>query len=126
MSEIWISEPDMRDLIGKEAAEAVMNGLAGRTFYIPRAPRADHPIAQYAGLRELGILCHLFGGERIALPSRRAGAHKHSISKLLAEGYTPLDIACRLMVTERYVRMIAAAVKNQAAMPAGPKQLSLL
>jgi len=123
MSEIWISEPELRDLMGAGPAECVLRELGGRSFYVPRAPHWGHPLARYGGLPAMAVLCEAFGGERIALPSGRLGAHKHRVKRLLAEGCTHAEIAARMKVTERYVRMVAAGL---SANPKGQRQLTLL
>ena len=109
----WVSGPELADLIGKEAALALGRAFGGVSQYIPAEASPAHPFCRIIGLPAMRTLCAAYAGERIIPPNtRRPEPQKQAIVNLLEKGHSQRSIAMALGVTERWVQMVASAVRD--------------
>lgn len=111
--DIWVSEPDLEDVVGREATTLLCVTYGGIATYIPVAPQAEHPLGRLLGLRALEALCARYGGHSIVTPNGRRKAARKLIPVLRKQGMQAQEIALECGVTERYVRLVLA--EQQAA-----------
>lgn len=105
---MWISVPELENLLGKDAAHVLIKQRGGVDFYVPSKPESTHPLARLLGLPAFHTLCRAFGGERITAPNGRSEPQKERIVRLLQSSMPKADIAAECGVTERYVYMVAS------------------
>lgn len=121
MAEIWVSYPELSDLIGADAARALCACLGGVPVYVPRKAAdaaSARTLARIVGPRALDALCAAYGGAHIAVPNgRRAEPLKRRALAMLEAGRSRRDIALELGLTERYVRQLARQLRNAADTP---------
>ena len=77
---MWISEIDLRALLGHARAEAFIQAFAGQEVNVPAKPRKDHPIAQAVGAGAMGVLCREYGMLKLSVPNPFRGIPKNSAS----------------------------------------------
>lgn len=122
MSEVWVSYPELEDVLGDTGANLLCAAVGGASVPIPRAPVQGTYLAALLGMERMGRLCAEFGGLRIVVPNRRREPYKARIIRMLDAGKSPGSIALELGVTERYVRIVARKAKKQ---PEPQEQLRL-
>lgn len=121
MAEVWVSMPQLEELIGRDAARTLSLLHGGVPVYVPQMARPDSKLTALIGLNAARVLATAFGGESITVPNgRRADPFKPRIITALEAGRSPASIALELGVTERHVRTIAGQIRPRA------RQLSLL
>lgn len=122
MSEVWVSYPELVDVLGDAGANLLCAAVGGASMPIPRAPVQGTYLSALLGMERMGRLCAEFGGLRIVVPNRRREPYKARIIRMLDAGTSPGSIALELGVTERYVRIVAQRAKKQ---PEPQEQLRL-
>ena len=101
----YISEADLKDTVGPDAARAMCQKWGGTTKYIPKDPKTGD-LASIVGVRAAEELAARFGGATLLLPNPKARA-KTRILHLLAAGWSVRRIAMELGVTETWIRTVA-------------------
>lgn len=107
MASIWISRPDLEDLIGAEAALKLLTAYPGRSVYVARKiDKFTHIVGPVAA----EILQAEFVGCEPMLPSAAAKPPtlKARIIKLLEQGWTYGEIVTELQCTSRHVEGVAS------------------
>lgn len=122
MSEVWVSYPELADVLGEAAAGRLCARVGGTPLFVPRTPAREKALSALLGEEGMARLCAAFGGLRVVFPNRRREPHKPRIIRLLEAGEPPRSIALEIGVTERYVRQLARRVRRQ---PPPPEQLRL-
>lgn len=109
MASIWVSRPDLEDLIGVDATQALLSAYPGGRVYVGRKPERCK-FALVVGPVAAEILCGEFPGLEIMLPSAAAKPPtlKQQIVELLEQGVSYSQIVARLGCTERHVAGTAA------------------
>ncbi|NCC05009.1 MAG: hypothetical protein EOM37_13435 [Proteobacteria bacterium] len=109
MASIWISRPDLEDLIGHEAALALLTAFPGRSVYIP-SKRNLNKLVPIVGPVANEILCYEFGGCEIILPTAatKPPTLKDRILERLEQGRTYGEIVTELQCSQRHVQVVAA------------------
>lgn len=129
MASLWISRVDLEQLIGREAALALLTAFPGRRIYIPMKATAEKFTA-IVGSKANEILCNEFRGFDIMLPSSaiQPVTKKERIIPLLKAGRTYAEVAAEIGCTERHVAYVAvdsgltpAERSRDARREAGPK-----
>ena len=117
MAVTWISLPELRDIVGKDAACALSVHCGGVSVHVPKKESPSHALAKVLGVPGMKKLCAAYGGTWIMAPNgRRPEPFKEQIAALLATGgKTKKAIALQLGVTERYVYMVAGYGPGPAA-----------
>ena len=116
MAENWISRPELEEIIGREAANALCRAGGGVPLHVPYSPDPTSWLGRLLGPGPLAALCAEYGGMRSTVPNgRRPETHKRAVIRLLEAGHSHSSIALELGVTERYVRMLAAQVRGTSA-----------
>lgn len=109
MGEIWLSYPELIDLIGEDVARRLCAVHGGVPIYVPRRAAPGGKLERIVGLRALAELAAKYGGAYIAVPNgRKAERYKARVIALIDKGRPLRDIALELGLTERYVRRLAA------------------
>lgn len=120
MANMWVSEVELRDLLGVDTAKAFVRIMGGQRLYIPQNATPDHPLARTIGMIGMRGLCHAFAGETISLPSsRERDTAKKQIQRLLAEGKSHGQIAQACKVTHRYVEAVVQRLRQEKSAQQG-------
>lgn len=120
MANMWVSEVELRDLLGADTAKTFVRILGGQRVYIPQSATADHQLARTIGLMGMRALCHAFAGETISLPSsRERDTAKKQIKRLIAEGKSHGQIAAACKVTHRYVEAVVQRLRQEKSAQQG-------
>lgn len=113
MAEQWLSLYSLGEIIGDAAARALCEALGGLSIYLPRSPLPTHRFVRHIGYRETLQIAAVYGGQYIALPNlRRPKPSKPRIIAMLEQGYSHKEIALECLVSERWVREMAAQTKQ--------------
>ncbi|NLW81406.1 MAG: hypothetical protein GXY42_07000 [Desulfovibrionales bacterium] len=108
MASIWVSRPDLEDLIGPEAALALLTAFPGRRIYIP-AKATSEKFTDIVGSVANEILSNEFRGYEVCLPNVvKPVTLKEKILPLLEAGLSLDDVARQCECTVRYVCMVRA------------------
>lgn len=120
MASIWISRVDLEQLIGNDAALALLTAFPGRSVYIPSKRNLDK-LTPIIGPVAAEILRFEFGGCEIMLPTAatKPPTLKARILERLEQGRTYGEIVAELQCTERHVQGVA---RNSGLTPAGRAQ----
>jgi hypothetical protein len=120
MASIWISRPDLEDLIGHDAATKLLTAYPGRAVYITRKRNVDK-LVPIVGPVASEVLRYEFGGCELMLPSvvAKAPTLKDRIIERLEQGKTYGGIVAELQCTYRHVVGVAM---NTGLNPAGRAQ----
>ena len=119
MAETWISLAELKMIIGDDAAGTLTLIRGGVSFYLPQQEDITNSLAGLIGLPAMAALCREFGGRYITVPNgKKPEPHKGAVITMLEGGSSHRDIAGKLGVTERYVRIVARYMPRA-------KQLSL-
>lgn len=121
---IWISDADLADILGRDAARTFTSVLGGQRIYIPAKATPEHKIARAIGLRGMEMLCAARAGETLTLPNgRQKLTARRRAEKLLASGKSLAQVADACTISIRYAEQIASDVRAQSQRP---RQGSLL
>lgn len=122
MSRFYLTAQELVELLGTTEAARVCAAFGGLSnVYVPRRPAADSRWARAVGLETARALATEYGGEYIEIPMGRDLKIKAlQVQALLGKGLSAPEIARRAGVTERYVRIVAAAAPQ-----ADPRQPGL-
>lgn len=108
---MWVSMPELVEVIGKEWAKILCVYKGGIKFYVPKTAEAGHELAKIIGMEVYPIFCAKFGGEWLTLPNGRNEPHKQKIMVMLEQGQkTKREIALAVGVTENYVYKVASVM----------------
>lgn len=110
MASIWISRPDLEDLIGVDATQKLLTAFPGRSVYVARRlDKFTHIIGHVAA----EILQAEFVGCELMLPSAAAKPTtlKARIIERLEQGQTYGEIVAELRCTYRHICGVAADAK---------------
>jgi len=117
---MWVSLPDLADILGREMAGVLSRARGGVEMYVPHTAVATHDLARIVGMQGMQALGAEFGGKYITVPNGRFEPHKATVLRMLEEGRTKKDIALECGVTERYVYYVVNRFSPRQ------RQLSLL
>ncbi|MGE4442535.1 MAG: hypothetical protein AB7D27_13760 [Desulfomicrobium sp.] len=108
MASIWISRVDLENLIGPDAALALLTAFPGRSVYIPGKRNVDK-LVPIVGAVAAEVLQAEFGGCEIMLPSAvaRPRTLKDRIIERLEQGWTYGEIVVEVGCTLRHVFGVA-------------------
>lgn len=99
----------LSDVIGQEAAYRLCRSMGGISYYIPKAPRPDHRIAERIGQGAWEKLCAYYGGTRLKLPTGEQYFKRQRAVALLQEGrLSNRQIALEIGGTEGFVSQLRA------------------
>lgn len=116
----WVAAEDLKELLGQEAAEALMQKRGGVDIFVPQKITAEHALAKLLGVAAAARLCNAYAQTYITVPNGRKQKPKNGAAReLLAKGVPARDVALELGLTERYVRDILARARET------PEQASL-
>lgn len=120
MASIWISRVDLEDLIGPDAALALLTAYPGRSVYIPGKRNLDK-LVPIVGAVAAEVLQAEFSGCEIMLPvaAVRPRTLKDKIIKMLEHGHSYGAIVAKLQCTMRHVQGVAS---DSGLKPAGRAQ----
>jgi hypothetical protein len=103
MASIWISRVDLEDMIGEEAAEALLTEFSGRRIYIPAKVESEK-FSPIIGSVANEILSREFRGYEVCLPSlRKTPTKKERIITMLEAGHSADEIAVAAECSLRHV-----------------------
>ena len=96
------------DILGRDVVNELMTKLPGIEVKVPLHWTEDNPLARLK--RETAdLLIKSFPGDKFYVPTRiRQLDNKAEVRRLASEGLSTIDIAIRLRISERYVRMCMA------------------
>lgn len=115
---MWLSDADLKDLLGAQDAKILTIVMGGQRVYVPRTASADHPIARAIGLRGMEVLCAAYAGEVLYLPNgREKNTARRRARKLLTEGKSLRQVADACDITIRYAAHISAELREERAAP---------
>ena len=106
-------EAEVAAVIGADAAAALAAAFCGRPVYVPRHPGADHPVAKIIGHEKAILLGNYFWATKLEFPV--GIAKRRAILDMKARGIGNREIAARLLVTDRFVRMVIAEANDADA-----------
>lgn len=112
---MWVSLPELEDMLGKDMAKTLTICVGGVEMYVPVQADAAHLLGRTVGLRGMQALCAAYGGRRITVPNGKREPYKHKIMQLLEQGKTRQAIAQECGVTERYVYHVASYTQLHTA-----------
>jgi hypothetical protein len=120
MASIWVSRPDLEDLIGADATTKLLTAFPGRCVYITRKRNVDK-LVPIVGAVASEVLRYEFGGCELMLPSvvAKAPTLKDRIIDRLEQGVPYSKIVAELQCTERHVYGVA---RDTGLNPAGRAQ----
>jgi hypothetical protein len=109
MASIWISRVDLEDLIGPDAALALLTAYPGRSVYVPGKRNVDK-LVPIVGAVAAEVLQAEFGGCEIMLPvaAIKPRTLKDRIIEQLEQGRTYGEIVAKLQCTMRHVQSVAS------------------
>jgi hypothetical protein len=97
------------DLIGRDAAAALVAAFGGTRVYIPQAPEPDDTLSALIGHLPACALAQIFGGDRVEVPN--PPPRRMRILELRANGLTINAIARTLACTRRRVFQVIAEAR---------------
>jgi hypothetical protein len=108
VASIWISRIDLENLIGQDAALALLTAYPGRSVYVPGKRNVDK-LVPIVGAVAAEVLQAEFGGCEILLPSTvaRPRTLKDRIIERLEQGLTYGQIVVELQCSFRHVFGVA-------------------
>lgn len=99
-------EAEVAAVIGDEAAAVLAAAFCGQPLYVPQHPGPEHPVSKAIGYEKAALLGAYFYTTKLDFPV--GPAKRRAIRDLKAQGLGNRDIARRLWVTDRFVRMVLA------------------
>lgn len=115
---MWVSDVELADLLGRDAARIFTRTLGGQCLYVPAKADASHRIACIIGLRCMEILCASYGGENITIPNgREKNTARRRAIQMLQQGHSLSRVANACEITQRYAEMIAQELRAQQRSP---------
>lgn len=109
----YISDADLKDTIGPDAAWAMCQKWGGTTKYIPKDPSVGD-LAPIVGSYAAEALAARFGGTTLLLPNPKERS-KTRIMQLLKAGWSVRRISMELHVTETWIRTVAKYAPRRQA-----------
>ena len=112
---LWPSMPDpssfddVARVIGYTSARILSAWYPGRSVYVPRVARDDHPLARLLGLSVLCQLVEVYACCEIDVPTEKADdrwRRDRQITLLLLAGQTPNEVAEEVGLTARRVEQL--------------------
>jgi len=100
----------IRETLGAEAHDALVEALGGAQIYIPQKIGAHHPLAQAMGLEEAVLLSRHFAGETLVLPVTQR--KRAIIEEGLRKNEPVLRIARRAVCSPRFVWKVKAELAS--------------
>ena len=114
---MYVSQCALNDLLGKDAARALLITFGGVRTYIPKTVKenAKHEFIPIIGAEGFRLLCEAYGGGAISLCNgEKPSMRRKKILEALACKKAIRDIAIEYGVTERYVNVLLAKYKPRA------------
>ncbi len=105
---------ELSRLIGKPAAQKLVERYGGRRINVPSTMPPRHGLAQTIGHAKAKLLARAYGGTWLVVPVGSATFQKKKQDRalvLLAEGKTIKDIARMTGLSERSVQRLKAKIK---------------
>jgi hypothetical protein len=106
-------EAEVAAVIGDDAAAALAAAFCGRPLYVPRQPDADHAVSLAIGHEKALLLGSYFYRTKLEFPV--GAAKRAAIRAMKVQGLGNREIAARLLVTDRFVRMVIAEAADADA-----------
>lgn len=98
---------DMIETIGVRPALKLVQVFGGLEVSFPAQPSDTHPVILALGKEDGYAICKYMGGGKMSVPHCRPRRSTRSdIVRLEAEGLSAREIARRLGITQRWVRMV--------------------
>ena len=98
---------DIAETLGMRVALGLLEHFGGLDIKFPQEPPADHPVVKVLGAKDALALCQFLGGMAMYVPrGRKTGTMRADVLALHQQGLRNADIARRLQLSERYVRML--------------------
>jgi len=107
-------------LIGDEATGRLIEAWRGEKLYIPRHVSRRHPMAQEIGLDAARLLCAVYGGRSILLPTgyrRRLDKRNRAIVEARRAGATVENLRRAHGLSRRTIFYILAADQGECSSP---------
>lgn len=107
---------ELVDVVGLDAALAIVEARGGVAFYVPVTARPDHWLAGIIGLPALEKLVAYYQGDEIEVPRCAAAlraAREQQIAAEYAAGDSNATLARRYGYTERGIRKLRRRVEDQ-------------
>lgn len=104
----WLSESELKQIIGQENADSIIEGYGGQRLYVPSQAHENHKIALLIGFDNMSSLCATYPSQYIELPSKnKMQTAKQRILVLFEKGeLSKADIAAQVGVGVRYVEQV--------------------
>lgn len=106
------------EVIGEDATMKLCEYFGGVRFYVPRQIGPNNPIAVAIGQAAADKLAEYFHGTDIDLPKAYLGHRK--VVEMKEQGYNARQIALATGYTDRHVRHILAAARDDDRQPLLP------
>lgn len=103
---IW---QEIRELIGQEATETLLQERGGTRVYVPKQVLLEHPLTESIGWLPMHALVARFSGDYVDLPlnaSLKRRLRNREILRLYDNGKSVRTIAMQFQTTERNVYRI--------------------
>ena len=98
---------DIAETLGMRIAVGLIEHFGGLDIKFPQEPPADHPVVKALGAKDALALCQFLGGGAMYVPrGRKTGTRRADVLALHRQGLREGDIARRLQISGRYVRML--------------------
>ena len=98
---------DIAETLGMRVALGLLEHFGGLDIKFPQEPPADHPVVKALGAKDALALCQFLGGMAMYVPrGRKTGTRRADVLALHRQGLREGDIARRLQISGRYVRML--------------------
>ena len=111
MAGIYISVPELREVVGDAAAMKLLAEYGGGNTYIPAKLPDEHPLVMLIGRAAAEALVKEYTrdnvGAQIELPRGSSGLfaqYRRQLAEAVAEGGSDKDVARRLGISSRTVR----------------------
>lgn len=98
---------DIAEVLGMRVAIGLLEHFGGLDVKFPQEPAPEHPVVKALGEEDALALCQFLGGGAMYVPrGRKTGTKRAEVVALHKAGLRGAEIARRLHLTERYVRML--------------------
>lgn len=102
---------DIARVVGYTATRQLAAWYSGRSIYVPRSARYDHPLARLIGMAALRALVDEFACLQLTIPTEAEDdrwRRDRRVATMLVAGQTPQAIAREIGLTTRRVEQIRA------------------